>query len=279
MKTSLKYKIIYLASGLLVVVILAIMLLAPEITFRYEDLMKETHVQFDDIQLENKRNRFTISEKLKMYTNAFTYDYDSANDKYRRSETFISTEEDIPQEKLPEVLRKELTDFLQYFDQELYLYEIFSQISQLEESDITTSNITEISALDNPADCFTIWSVNFARDIEEMKICVNGTIRIDGVTGKIYSMRLDSYPLSSSEIETILIPDDPDILIRNLYQVSTKYLELEVDPANTSYSLDGQYLCTTTDHLAIVANYTTSYIHSISFNFDISREEYFKTDY
>lgn len=77
MKTSLKYKIIYLASGLLVVVILAIMLLAPEITFRYEDLMKETHVQFDDIQLENKRNRFTISEKLKMYTNAFTYDYDS----------------------------------------------------------------------------------------------------------------------------------------------------------------------------------------------------------
>lgn len=234
----LKAKIPYFLTGLLVVAVVCAAIFSPEVYFRIEDWAAEANPQTEYVTLQGRTSSdFSTTEKLEILgyldlMNLSSYSDDtipSPKGQLRLSRTFIASGNEIPRSDLSATVQKELNTICTYFDPNTHVYALLSEFAQEVMSHIPSGRMYEIVSLAASSYGFVVWDLTYFFD--------NCTcyILLDAVTGRIYRFDLHidkSYLWGEGDI----LQEDNDSLVRDLYQLATKYLEMLVPPANTRYS-------------------------------------------
>lgn len=232
----MKSKLLYLASGLLTLSILAAMFFGPSLYFSYEDWSKKTEMQTEIAGMEQLDMDLTIEEKLVLYAR-HAASQEPGNDwltgETQLSYTFIPSGLEIRQSYLHNFLRQALLEISRYFDQDLRIYQILAMLNKEELSpDTLNSTMCELVSLSESTQGFVFWSIDFSVGPWTCQFIM------DAVTGKLYYININYFPniYEYEQNPSPLIEEDNDIMTRNLYQFATRYWELTLSAENTRYA-------------------------------------------
>lgn len=228
----MKHKLLYLISGLLTLSILAGMFFGPSLYFSYEDWSQETGIATEEAGLEKRNTDMTIKKKLHLFAkhSALQGSRETlTTSETRLSTTFIPSGREIRQSYLVSTIKTELQNISYYFDT-IKIKEILTQLYSENFSEGKTScTMMELVSLSEATEGFVLWSVEYMTDVWDCHFF------LDAETGTLYSIGINYYP--SYENEPLPYgEEDNDLMVRNLYQFSGEYWELNLAPEDTRYA-------------------------------------------